>query len=55
MENGTKARIRGITMDYGLLVADELGRSNELTGRSFTLQSDNNSFDFFKGLLRKKI
>ncbi|RPA96445.1 class II aaRS and biotin synthetase [Choiromyces venosus 120613-1] len=54
MEGGRKARIRGITPDYGLLTADELDESDRLTGRSFTLQSDNNSFDFFKGLLRRK-
>lgn len=54
MENGAKARIRGITMDYGLLRADELDENDRQTGRVFTLQSDNNSFDFFKGLLKKK-
>ncbi|CAZ80073.1 unnamed protein product [Tuber melanosporum] len=54
MEGGRKARIRGITTDYGLLTADELDESGRVTGRSFTLQSDNNSFDFFRGLLRRK-
>lgn len=54
MEGGRKARIRGITTDYGLLTADELDDDSRPTGRSIALQSDNNSFDFFKGLLRRK-
>lgn len=41
-------------MDYGLLTADELDGEDRQTGKVFTLQSDNNSFDFFKGLLKKK-
>ncbi|KAL7273035.1 biotin holocarboxylase synthetase [Rhizina undulata] len=54
MEGGSRARIRGITMDFGLLRADEVDRDDRVTGRVFTLQSDNNSFDFLKGLLKKK-
>lgn len=50
MEGGTKACISGITRDYGMLVAEEVG-----TGRKIELQSDSNSFDFFKGLVRRKI
>lgn len=53
MEGGVKARIRGITME-GLLKADELDEKDTLTGRVFTLYTDSNSFDFLKGLLKKK-
>ncbi|KAI9682802.1 MAG: biotin holocarboxylase synthetase [Bathelium mastoideum] len=53
-QGGARARIKGITRDYGLLLAEELGWEDKRTGRMFELQSDSNSFDFFKGLLRKK-
>lgn len=51
-EGGQRARIKGITRDYGLLIAEELGWEDRETGRRWTLQSDSNSFDFFKGLLK---
>jgi biotin--protein ligase len=54
-EDGAKARIRGITTDYGLLLAEELGWDNRPTGRIWQLQSDSNSFDFFRGLIRRKV
>jgi biotin---protein ligase len=62
-EGGLKARIKGISADYGLLVAEELeediGRSSEGgwrgTGRMWKLQSDSNSFDFFRGLVKRKM
>lgn len=63
-EGGVKARIKGITRDWGLLVAEEvrevgIGEGSEFrlvaTGKSFALQSDSNSFDFFKGLVRRKL
>lgn len=54
-ENDAKARIKGITRDYGLLIADELGWEERPTGKTFTLMSDSNSFDFFKGLLKRKV
>ncbi|KAK3686846.1 biotin holocarboxylase synthetase [Vermiconidia calcicola] len=53
-EGGAKARIKGITRDWGLLVAEELNMDGKSTGRKWELQSDSNSFDFFKGLLKKK-
>ena len=56
-EGGTRARIKGITRDWGLLVAEELedGIDGErATGRTVELQSDSNSFDFFKGLVKRK-
>lgn len=54
MEGGARARVRGITMDFGLLRVDEVDEEDRLTGKVWALQSDGNSFDFFKGLLRKK-
>ena len=54
-EGGARARIKGITGDFGLLVAEELGWEDRATGRRWELQSDSNSFDFFRGLLRRKI
>lgn len=53
-ESGVKARIKGITRDWGLLLAEELGWEHRPTGKLITLQSDSNSFDFFRGLVRKK-
>ncbi|KAI5236877.1 biotin holocarboxylase synthetase [Aureobasidium subglaciale] len=53
-EGGVRARITGITGDWGLLVAEELGWEDRPTGRKWELQSDSNSFDFFKGLLKRK-
>ncbi|KAF2735052.1 biotin apo-protein ligase-like protein [Polyplosphaeria fusca] len=52
---GVRARIKGITRDWGLLVAEEVGWEDRGTGRLVSLQSDGNSFDFFKGLIRRKV
>lgn len=54
-EGGVKAKIKGITRDWGLLLAEELGWEDRPTGRMVTLQSDSNSFDFFRGLVRRKV
>lgn len=54
-EGGIRARIKGITRDYGFLVAEELGWEDRPTGRVWKLQSDNNSFDFFRGLVKRKV
>jgi biotin--protein ligase len=54
-EGGVRARIKGITRDYGLLIAEELGWEDRPTGKVWQLQSDSNSFDFFKGLVKRKI
>jgi biotin--protein ligase len=54
-EGGIKAKIKGITRDWGLLLAEELGWEDRPTGRLITLQSDSNSFDFFRGLVRRKV
>ena len=53
-EGGVRARIKGITTDWGLLKAEELGWEDRATGRILALQSDSNSFDFFKGLIKRK-
>lgn len=53
-EGGQRARVKGITRDYGLLIAEELGWEDRPTGKKWTLQSDANSFDFFKGLVKSK-
>jgi len=59
MEGGAMARVKGITSDWGLLLAAELvsdgvGGERE-SGRKWALQTDSNSFDFFKGLLKRKV
>ncbi|KHJ31733.1 putative biotin apo-protein ligase [Erysiphe necator] len=54
-EGCTRARIKGITSDWGFLKVEELsGHEDRPTGKVLTLQSDCNSFDFFKGLLKAK-
>ncbi|KAI9758881.1 MAG: hypothetical protein M4579_002765 [Chaenotheca gracillima] len=50
-----RARIKGITTDWGFLKAEELGWEDRPTGRMVELQSDSNSFDFLKGLIRRKV
>lgn len=54
-EGGVRARITGISRDWGMLQAEELGWEDRGTGKMWQLQSDSNSFDFFKGLLKRKI
>lgn len=50
----TKAIIRGISKDFGMLIAEEVDRNNTPLGKTFELQPDGNSFDMLKGLLKKK-
>ncbi|CAJ2505504.1 Uu.00g128980.m01.CDS01 [Anthostomella pinea] len=54
-EGGVRARIVGITTDWGMLKAEELGFDDKPTGKIWALQSDENSFDFFRGLVKRKI
>lgn len=57
-EGGVRARIVGITRDWGMLMAQELGSEpgdDRPTGKIWALQSDENSFDFFKGLVKRKV
>lgn len=53
-EGGVKARVLGITRDWGMLRAEETDASGRATGKIWTLQSDENSFDYWKGLVRRK-
>lgn len=50
----TKAVIKGVSSDFGMLIAEEVDRDNKPTGKLFELQPDGNSFDMMKGLLKKK-
>ncbi|KAI9823379.1 MAG: hypothetical protein M1819_001352 [Sarea resinae] len=54
-ENGARCRIKGITADHGLLAVEELGWADAPTGRTWQVQSDCNSFDFLRGLVRRKV
>jgi len=59
-EGGVKARVVGITKDWGMLRAEEVREdaSNGIlmpTGRVWALQSDENSFDFWRGLVKRKL
>ncbi|KAI9700829.1 MAG: biotin holocarboxylase synthetase [Candelina mexicana] len=54
-EGGVRARVKGITRDHGLLLAEELGWEDRRTEKVWSLQSDSNSFDFFKGLVKRKV
>ncbi|KAK4099486.1 class II aaRS and biotin synthetase [Parathielavia hyrcaniae] len=61
-EGGVRARVVGITRDWGMLMAQELaadgvGGDGALrpTGKVWALQSDENSFDFWRGLVKRKI
>ncbi|KAH6982246.1 biotin-protein ligase [Ilyonectria sp. MPI-CAGE-AT-0026] len=53
-EAGVKARVLGITRDWGMLRAEEVDSIGRGTGKVWTLQSDENSFDYWKGLVRRK-
>ncbi|GAB1316079.1 biotin holocarboxylase synthetase [Madurella fahalii] len=59
-EGGVKARVLGITRDWGMLKAEEVagdGVNGALrsTGKVWALQSDENSFDFWRGLVKRKL
>lgn len=55
-DGDARARLIGITSDWGLLRAEEVtGQAERGTGRYFALQTDSNSFDFFKGLIKRKL
>lgn len=54
-EGSVRARIKGITRGFGLLIAEELGWEDRPTGKLWQLQRDSNSFDFFKRLVKRKI
>ena len=52
-EGGVRARVLGIAQ-WGQLKVEELGWEDRPTGKIYELQTDSNSFDFFKGLLKAK-
>lgn len=59
-EAGVRARVVGITSDWGMLRAEELAGDGvngalRATGKVWALQSDENSFDFWKGLVRRRV
>ncbi|KAK0616516.1 biotin-protein ligase [Immersiella caudata] len=59
-EGGVKARVIGITLDWGMLKAEEVKEDGingtlQPTGKIWALQSDENSFDFWRGLVRRKL
>ena len=54
-EGGVRAQIKGISREWGYMIAEELGLNDQVTGKKWMLQSDSNSFDFFKGLVKRKI
>jgi biotin---protein ligase len=54
-EGGVRARVMGITTDWGMLTVEELSQDGRRTGKVWALQSDENSFDFWKGLVRRKV
>ncbi|KAF9358032.1 biotin holocarboxylase synthetase [Mortierella sp. AD094] len=50
-----RVRIKGVTLDYGLLrtvAVDDQGR--DIVGEEYRLQPDGNSFDMLKGLISQK-
>ncbi|KAL6410057.1 hypothetical protein AUP68_06466 [Ilyonectria robusta] len=49
-EGGLRARVLGITSDWGMLRVEELREDGTGTGKSWALQNDENSFDYWKGL-----
>ncbi|KAK1248469.1 hypothetical protein MKX08_006689 [Trichoderma sp. CBMAI-0020] len=53
-EGGVKARVVGITRDWGMLRVEETDSQGRGTGKVWSLQSDENSFDYWKGLVRRK-
>ncbi|OBR10794.1 Biotin-protein ligase [Colletotrichum higginsianum IMI 349063] len=54
-EAGARAKVVGITRDWGLLKAVEVDSLGRETGRAWALQSDENSFDFWRGLVKRKL
>ncbi|OWB54507.1 biotin-protein ligase activity protein [[Candida] boidinii] len=53
-EGNVRAKITGISPDWGMLCAKEVDQYGNFTGASFELQPDGNSFDMFNGLISRK-
>lgn len=54
-EEGVRAKVLGITRDWGMLRVEEVDEWGAGTGKVWALQSDENSFDYWKGLVRRKV
>ncbi|KAI9867939.1 MAG: biotin holocarboxylase synthetase [Trichoglossum hirsutum] len=54
LPSAPRARILGITRDFALLRVEELSKDGRPTGQIHELQPDGNSFDFFRGLVKRK-
>ncbi|KAK3401858.1 biotin-protein ligase [Sordaria brevicollis] len=60
-EDGVKARVVGITRDEGQLVVEEVIEDGielnswKATGTMFQLHTDHNGFDYWRGLIKKKV
>lgn len=54
-EGGVRAKVLGITRDWGMLRVEEVDEWGAGTGKVWALQSDENSFDYWKGLVRRKV
>uniref|UniRef100_A0A060TDA3 ARAD1D41668p n=1 Tax=Blastobotrys adeninivorans TaxID=409370 RepID=A0A060TDA3_BLAAD len=52
--DNVKAVIQGISSDAGMLVVEEIDSIGRGTGIKYELQPDGNSFDMFRGLLKRK-
>ena len=55
VEGAPRARILGITRDWAFLRAEEIDDQDQGTGKMHELQPDGNSFDFWKGLVTRKV
>jgi biotin---protein ligase len=55
IDGAPRARIIGITSDWAYLRAEEIDKQDRGTGRMHDLQPDGNSFDFFNGLVKRKV
>lgn len=54
-EGNVHARVIGITRDWGMLRVEQTDREGRGMGKMWALQSDENSFDYWKGLVRRKL
>lgn len=54
-EGNVHARVIGITRDWGMLHVEQTDREGRGMGKMWALQSDENSFDYWKGLVRRKV
>lgn len=52
--NNAKAMVKGITLDTGMMIVQEVNDLGNPTGNTWELQPDGNSFDMLKGLIKKK-